>query len=288
MGSSEYFLDWEGYPPSERCWVDSTDINAPDKLKEFHTRYPGKASPPSLQASGQVLRRGTSVLDRKSLTCLTTAITDLREEVKTLGGQTSALSLRSREPIVSHKPRHAGSVLLVKRPVQHVGSAGQPPLKTSPSAVPSQCVLEGAAVGEEGDRHQPQRVRGGPLRAILYVRGLGRHKMREMKDSFTILGIPTEAVQFVSFIGANVAELIILAQFKDVIVEKLVEAKVQLDPNFDPTSPASFTDPETIELLGLESKTEEERSVIAREAFISRLDAFPKVLCVTDLDSSHL
>jgi reverse transcriptase-like protein/integrase-like protein/chromodomain-containing protein len=42
----QYLVDWEGYPPSERCWVAARDVHAPECVTEFHRRYPSK---PSLQ-----------------------------------------------------------------------------------------------------------------------------------------------------------------------------------------------------------------------------------------------
>jgi hypothetical protein len=44
----QYFIDWEGYPPSERCWVNATDVHAPVKVKQFHQRYPLKPHPDGL------------------------------------------------------------------------------------------------------------------------------------------------------------------------------------------------------------------------------------------------
>ena len=45
----QYLIDWEGYPPSERCWIDSVDVHAPDLVKAFHQRYPSKPSPKNLK-----------------------------------------------------------------------------------------------------------------------------------------------------------------------------------------------------------------------------------------------
>src|ERR1700733_7468290 len=37
-----YLIDWVGYPPSERCWVEESLVHAPAKIKEFTTRFPNK------------------------------------------------------------------------------------------------------------------------------------------------------------------------------------------------------------------------------------------------------
>ena len=57
-GKLQYLIDWKGYPPSERCWVDSTDIHAAAKLRDFHMRYPQKPNPTTLQLSGKAFKRG--------------------------------------------------------------------------------------------------------------------------------------------------------------------------------------------------------------------------------------
>ena len=51
----QYFIDWEGYPPSERCWVYASEIHAPIKIKEFHKLYPSKPVLTSVQHSKKVL-----------------------------------------------------------------------------------------------------------------------------------------------------------------------------------------------------------------------------------------
>jgi hypothetical protein len=94
-----------------------------------------------------------------------------------------------------------------------------------------------------------------------------------VKDLFTKLGIPRKAVQYVSFIGANIAELIVFDSFKDDVVRKLTDREIQLDPSFDPLSPKPFTDADTVKKLGLAGKSEEEKSVVARQTFVSRLDS---------------
>jgi hypothetical protein len=117
------------------------------------------------------------------------------------------------------------------------------------------------------------RSPGGLSRAILYFRGLGRQPIWKVRLFFKKLKIPDDAIQFVSFIGANVAELILLGHFREEVIRKLGSKGVKYDPNFDPLSPRSFTNVATIKRLGLVNKSEEERSVVARKAFVSRLDS---------------
>lgn len=66
-------------------------------------------------------------------------------------------------------------------------------------------------------------------------------------------------------------ELIVLDSFKDDVVRKLGERGVQHDLNFDPLSPKSFTNTDTIERLGLVGKSEGERVEVAKLVLISRL-----------------
>jgi hypothetical protein len=41
----EYYVDWEGYLPSERTWEPAEDVcNAADAVKDFHTRNPHRAA----------------------------------------------------------------------------------------------------------------------------------------------------------------------------------------------------------------------------------------------------
>ena len=53
----EYLIDWEGYPPSERCWVNANNVHAPVKVREFHLRYPSKPHTPEFLGGG-VLKGG--------------------------------------------------------------------------------------------------------------------------------------------------------------------------------------------------------------------------------------
>ena len=96
--------------------------------------------------------------------------------------------------------------------------------------------------------------------------------------SFETLKIPRQAVQFISYIGANVAELIVVDSHKEDITRRLAAAGVQHDPSFDPLSPRSFTDAATIERLGLTTKSEAEGSKAAKQAFISRMESMLSVI----------
>jgi transposase InsO family protein len=54
-GHVHYLVDWVGYPPSERTWEPASNVtHAPDKVNEFHRRYPNK---PRASSRRRPLRR---------------------------------------------------------------------------------------------------------------------------------------------------------------------------------------------------------------------------------------
>ena len=53
----EYFIDWEGYLPSERTWQSVSDVkHAQEAIAEFHSKYPSRASLADLPRRRQTRR----------------------------------------------------------------------------------------------------------------------------------------------------------------------------------------------------------------------------------------
>jgi hypothetical protein len=123
--------------------------------------------------------------------------------------------------------------------------------------------------------HPPPKPKHHPIiRSILHFRGLGRRSIHDVRCLLNKLGIPSPAVQFIQFVGAHITEMIILHRFKEDVVNKLATVKVRLDPTFDPLShQKSFTHATTIKRLGLEEKSEGEKSEAAKMAFVRRLNS---------------
>lgn len=199
---------------------------------------------------------------------LVTAITDLIEEIKALRLEVSTASLKCHSSPVSSRPG-LGSAVSAKRPAFFMEAGRQPPSKISSTSFP---VLVQRAFGSttltERKSYASQSSQASLARTILYFRGLGRRDVWEVRQLFTTLGIPSQAVQFVSFIGANITELIVLASFKDDVVKKLATANLKLDPTFDPLHPKSFTGSTTM----IQDVCLADKSKLAKQAFVSRMN----------------
>ena len=117
----------------------------------------------------------------------------------------------------------------------------------------------------------------GPSRTVLYLKGLAHHNLQKTRHFFTTLGIPSQAVELISFMGGEIVELIVLESFKEDLLRRLEKVNVKLDPYFDPLTP-KFFDTAMIEHLGIVGESEVQQADAARRAFVSRMDSMLQTL----------
>lgn len=195
-------------------------------------------------------------------------VTALRKEMT--GGhverQSAMVSIQS--PPIRQQP---------KRPDTFSEAVHHPPTKSAHSSRPITSNRTPLTNGEL-ECFFTKRPLNGLARATLYFRGLGRHDIWKVRRLFVTLEIPPQAVQFISFIGASVTEMIVIDSFKEEVIRRLATVNVQCDATFNPLSPNSFTDTATIERLGLTTKSEAEKLDAAKQAFIARMESMLRVI----------